>query len=325
MTDPTANGDTLWQTHQAMKYLITLVSLLLMPLIANAQWSTFHFTDDWGDKTENLGARSAPTRAVNGLPFPYQDRRLRLMVEDCNTAWIRFNDNMVFGRGHIRIRVDGREIDVSGSSDHRTDITIFNSKALIPLLAKANRLEILVPLHDMSPQRFSVNMSGSMRAMENVCSQEAIAGIAEAQARRDSVRAALVERERRRRTLEAEAQARRDSVKAVLDAHKSNLCQKPVMRRARTNASRNQYSNLKTRANLRYSFSENRLSVNKEKWEQLTHEEQAELVRGAVVFYGCVNNLLLDGEAKEAILVYADHNKEEVIATFDWNEAVLSH
>lgn len=270
--------------------LIALIVLvLLVPLNASAQWSTFHFVDEWGDKTDDVGARSAPTRAVNGLPFPYQDRRLRLFVDNCQSAWIRFNDNMVFGREHIKIRVDGEDVSVHGTSDHRTDITIRNARVLIPLLAKANRVDVLVPLHDMNPKRFMVNMSGSMKAMEAVCSVEELAerevAVKRAQAataRSDSIRKARHIRYQVRR--DSIIQARAESQKVTARQKVTAFCEKFIQQEIPSGAS---LQELIDRVNMRPHDDEGMLLVNGSEFRILPRQEAEAFVNQAMFHYVC--------------------------------------
>ena len=191
---------------------------ILLNVESYGQWQTFNFTDEWGDETDDLGARSAYTKAARPLEFPYQDRKMSLYVEDCNTAWIRFNNNMVFEttseygilRG-FKVRIDGKEIDIWAMESDSRNINLRDDQSpptairLIALLGAANRAEFLIPLHDSSPARFNLNMSGSGKAINRVCSKEMLGNIAQ-------------EKEEQRKASEARAQEQIEKAREAREA-----------------------------------------------------------------------------------------------------------
>lgn len=295
-----------------MKLIPWILALIFVYSNAGAygQWSTFHFTDEWGDKTDDLGARSANTKAARTLGFPYHDRTMVLIVDDCHTAWIRFNDNMNFGRlGGFKVRVDGGEIEeVSADESSRSrDLILYNGRRLISLLGGASRVEFLIPLYDRSPARFNLNMSGSMRAVGQVCSREMLDSIAQserrAQAREDSLRRARQAREDSIAQIRRRDRIRRDSIaqskaQAMEQARtkRSRFCERDFV----VAAIENQHIlyPFRSKSNLVVNRSK-RMILDKSAWDLWSPEEKRKVALGVLALHACVTKILLpEGDNK---------------------------
>ena len=279
----------------------------LVPIAASqfcaAQWSNFYFTDAWGDKTDDLAARSAYTKSARQLPFPYQDRRMALIVDDCNDAWVRFNDGIVFGElSGLKVRVDGENIPIfaRSSSDNRTDIYLRNARLLISLLGAANKAEFLIPIYGESPARFNLNMNGSMRAVGKVCDFEKLAREqAEADKRRaisrariDSLRRIEAARIDSLRRIEAaridSARQAAEEVKSRLDNQRNIFCEQDFVKNWVTRREFSYRSSiLRNRVRLHTSHSKKRIELHRESWDNLSLEERKIVAQGAFFRYMC--------------------------------------
>ncbi|MDE2827644.1 MAG: hypothetical protein OXL40_10110 [Bacteroidota bacterium] len=262
---------------RATLLLMSIVSFSCFLHPALAQWTNFYFTDEWGDETDNLAARSAYTRAAHGLAFPYQDRRMTLIVDHCDRAWIRFDDGIVFGDlSDLRVRVDGKETAVStrSSSDDRKDIYLRNPRRLVALLGEANSVDFLIPIHDERPARFNLNMSGSMLAVDKVCSKETLRKEAQEAIRADSIRKANMEAIRLQR--------------AGIVARQQKFCEQETAKFwFRDSATKRRFSSLRLELKMSFVFGRDVVVVDREKWDNLNPKDKEDAARGAFFWFTC--------------------------------------
>ena len=69
---------------------IAAALVVLSAAVAEAQWSTLNFVDEFGDVADR-GAASVAARPTRPMAFPYGDVTARIFV-NCDRAWIRFTE-----------------------------------------------------------------------------------------------------------------------------------------------------------------------------------------------------------------------------------------
>ena len=274
-------------------FLMFVSTCILFNVESYGQWQTFNFTDEWGDETANIGARSAYTKSARPLEYPYQDRKMSLYVENCKTAWIRFNGNMVFetteyGVLHgFKVRVDGKEIVMGARESDRKNIDLIRSPnltatRLIALLGAANRVEFLIPLHDSSPARFNLNMSGSGKAVNQVCSKEML----------DNMVQELEEEERERQEEEREESLRRERSRQ----ERQEFCGKDP----ESNVYPRELNRFRLTADM--EVSNKKLTLSKSVWDSWSTEEKKMVALGFVAYYTCFSDSWIQIEGSKVYL-----------------------
>ncbi|MDE2980911.1 MAG: hypothetical protein OXU74_06920 [Gemmatimonadota bacterium] len=141
-----------------------------------SSWSTLTFVDEWGDRTNDVGARSEAVGPVTPMSFPYGDVTASLMAS-CSGAWIRFSDSPNLSGGDIRdgyeiyqipVRIDGRDDSWRATQEWQgNDLNLPSSARSV--WAAASSFEILLPWYGESRVRFRWNLTGSADAIGKTC------------------------------------------------------------------------------------------------------------------------------------------------------------
>lgn len=141
-----------------------------------SSWSTLTFVDEWGDRTDDVGARSRAVGPVTPMGFPYGDVTAYLMVS-CQSAWIRFSESPNLSGGDIQsgydvyrlpVRIDGRDDRWRATQEWQgNDLNLPSSARSV--WAAASSFEILLPWYGESRVRFRWDLTGSSDAIGKTC------------------------------------------------------------------------------------------------------------------------------------------------------------
>ena len=153
-----------------------LLGFLVAGSLAGQPWSTVTFVDEWGDQTDDVGARSTLVEG-SGLSFPYNDTRGQIFV-NCDNAWLRFTDAPNLTGGDISdgyhtyrllIRIDGEESRLTVRQTWGAkDLNVVFSSEFIRNISAGSQLDVLLPWYE-SRAVFRWSLAGSSDAIKQSC------------------------------------------------------------------------------------------------------------------------------------------------------------
>lgn len=158
--------------------IIAAALVVLSAAVAEAQWSTLNFVDEFGDVADR-GAASVAARPTRPMAFPYGDVTARIFV-NCDRAWIRFTEapNITGGdiqdgyaRYFVAVRMDGnatsrwRVRQSWGDEDLRFE----NGSQAISALASGSTFAVAISWYGQDSVAFSWSLTGSSEAIKASC------------------------------------------------------------------------------------------------------------------------------------------------------------
>ena len=177
---------------KTMVVAFLIVVSITVPEKTNAQWSTFNFTNEWGE-TLDKGARSAPAKPIRPMSFTYRNLTARIYV-DCENVWVRFTTapNLVGGSnydGHekfnAKIRIDGKSVEedlVFRQKWGDDDLVLRRGYAwergksypagfvgLVDMIRKGSTMSIALEWYGENTVVFTWSLSGSSKAIVASC------------------------------------------------------------------------------------------------------------------------------------------------------------
>lgn len=149
---------------------------------ATPSWETLTFTDEWGEPA-GKGAGSRWVMPARELSFPYGRARARLMVQDCDTTYIRFTEspNLVGGDisdGYttypVRARWGGGDVfRASARQKWGGKDLVLTSAITVGMIADNESLSVATDWYGESSTVWRFALDGSRRAlMEAGCLQQ---------------------------------------------------------------------------------------------------------------------------------------------------------
>lgn len=146
-------------------------------------WENIIFVDEWGDRTDDLGATSEIVLGRRWQGYLYRDRRAKILV-NCNQAWFVFTGDINLSGPYdsdgayyyykAGLRVDGESSDLTISERRRGDdgrtVYVVYDGPFIQKLKTGRKLDIRFPWFQDEPI-FSWDLTGAAEAINKSCEQ----------------------------------------------------------------------------------------------------------------------------------------------------------
>ena len=140
----------------------------------HSDWKSTYFTDDFGDRTGERGARTKALTTVG--EWPYHDLNVEIFVHCRGRSWFRFDKspNLRYsGSGdyrNIRIKTDdGRKHTFRVYYDRNsTDLNLTNDARFINLVKSKESLQVISPWHQQDIQS-TFSLLGSTKTINESC------------------------------------------------------------------------------------------------------------------------------------------------------------